>query len=188
MSQIRERDGSLGTVLVAAAALVAFAAGGAVAARDRQPQEASDQPSVATDASAPDPVRNPDEFDAVGEAMTARLCYTDCHKSDRVFSIRRTAGEWDLLIRDMTGRGVVGTRDQIALVRRYLTWSFGRVSVNAAPAAELAAVLGISTNDADAIVAYRDAHGRFADLEALLKVPGLAPATIEAQVYALDFD
>jgi competence protein ComEA len=60
--------------------------------------------------------------------------------------------------------------------------------VNSAPAAELSGVIGIPIAMAQAIVSYRDTHGRFADLEALLKVPGLDKPAIEAQLYALRFD
>jgi competence ComEA-like helix-hairpin-helix protein len=57
-----------------------------------------------------------------------------------------------------------------------------------APATDLAAVLGLSLQEAEAIVDYRKAHGKFADVAALLKVPGLDKSKIEADPDALRFD
>jgi competence ComEA-like helix-hairpin-helix protein len=128
-----------------------------------------------------------DEFARIGEEMTGRLCIA-CHGWADIFVKRRTAREWEHVVRDMAGRGVVGTEAEMALVRRYLTWSFGLVAVNAAAPDELSAVLGLSMEDAEALVAYRKAHGRFADPAELSKVPGIDTAALEAQIDALRFD
>ena len=47
------------------------------------------------------------------------------------------------------------------------------------PVADFMAVLGLSSDVADAVVAYRLAQGRFADRDALLKVPGLDRSRLE---------
>jgi competence ComEA-like helix-hairpin-helix protein len=49
-------------------------------------------------------------------------------------------------------------------------------------------VLGFSAKDAQAIVEYRTAHGKFADAAALAKVPGIDKAKIEEQPDAMRFD
>lgn len=53
------------------------------------------------------------------------------------------------------------------------------VDVNTASAALLQRVSGLSTTQAKAIVAYRDANGSFADRTVLLSVPRLGPKTFE---------
>ena len=128
-----------------------------------------------------------DEFSRIGEEMTGNLCI-DCHGWDEIFMVRRTAREWEIVVRDMAGRGVVGTSDQLALVRRYLTWSFGLVAVNTATAEELSVVLGLPMPQAEAIVAYRQAHGKFPDLPALSKVPGVDKTILAAQIDAMRFE
>jgi uncharacterized protein len=55
--------------------------------------------------------------------------------------------------------------------------NFAGVELNAASAALLKHVSGISTRVANAIVKYREANGPFKSREDLLKVPGLGPAT-----------
>jgi competence ComEA-like helix-hairpin-helix protein len=188
MTQSVEPQSSRRTRWLIAAAAIGFATT-VVVAGGRQEQTATADPSESSPiTSRPSPLSDPDEFAEVGEAMTAKLCYTECHGWDEVYSVRRTVREWDMVVRDMAGRGVVGTRAQMALVREYLSWSFGLVAVNSAGADELAAVIGISKSDAEAIVAHREANGRFADIAALLEVPGIDKPTIEEQAYALHFD
>jgi competence ComEA-like helix-hairpin-helix protein len=64
---------------------------------------------------------------------------------------------------------------------------YGLVAVNTAPAEELSAVLGLSPKDAKAIVDYRTAHGKFADADALRKVPEIDTKKIDEQPEALRF-
>ncbi len=55
-----------------------------------------------------------------------------------------------------------------------------RVNVNKASAEEIAAVLkGVGTKTANAIVAYRDAHGAFTTIDSLTLVKGIGAKTIE---------
>lgn len=55
-----------------------------------------------------------------------------------------------------------------------------RIDINAADAAELAAVLpGIGPSKARAIVEWRQANGPFRSVEQLLEVPGIGPATLQ---------
>lgn len=67
-------------------------------------------------------------------------------------------------------------------------WS-GSVDINQASAQELAQSLkGIGTSKAQAIVAYREAHGRFEQLEDLAKVKGIGAALIERNRNAIRVD
>lgn len=54
------------------------------------------------------------------------------------------------------------------------------VNINQADAEQLARVLvGVGSQRAEAIVAYRTEHGPFSSLEQLLEVTGIGPTTIE---------
>ncbi len=58
--------------------------------------------------------------------------------------------------------------------------SVNKISINAASANVLSEVLnGVGLKKAQAIVAYRDAHGKFARLEDLTLVKGIGAATLE---------
>ena len=80
------------------------------------------------------------------------------------------------------------TEAQLTTVKMYMTRYYGAVNVNTASAAVLSAVLGLSSKDAEAIVEYRKANGKFASAEALAKVEGIDKSKIEEQPKALRFD
>ncbi len=54
-----------------------------------------------------------------------------------------------------------------------------RMNLNQAPAHELALLPGIGPKTAAAIVEHRRAHGPFRDWDAVMRVPGIGPATVE---------
>ncbi len=53
------------------------------------------------------------------------------------------------------------------------------LDLNAASAADLTGLPGIGQGKADAILAYRDAHGGFSSVEELLEVAGIGPSVLE---------
>jgi competence ComEA-like helix-hairpin-helix protein len=122
-----------------------------------------------------------------GEDTVVKVC-TECHEFDQVVALRRTPREWKDMVTTMANKGATGSPDEFAAIRQYLTRHYGLVAVNTAPAADLSAVLGLSQQDADGVVAYRSEHGKFANLEALTRVPGLDKSKLEDQADALRFD
>lgn len=117
--------------------------------------------------------------DEPGKETVVTLCAT-CHDVDTVVAKRRTADEWRFIIEGMVSRGAGGTDAELSIVRRYLTRHFGIVNVNAAASDELAAVLPISSSQAEAVVRHRAERGEFADLESLGKVPELSGSPVDA--------
>jgi competence ComEA-like helix-hairpin-helix protein len=126
-------------------------------------------------------------FAVKAEELTYKVC-DECHAFDEVSATRRTARDWRASVNLMMTKGAVATKDQLAVITQYLTRYYGVVNVNTAPAEDLSAVLGLSPKDARAIVEYRATIGKFADLAALGKVPGLDMAKLEEQPDALRFD
>ncbi|MCH1982129.1 ComEA family DNA-binding protein [Ruminococcus sp. OA3] len=55
----------------------------------------------------------------------------------------------------------------------------GKININTADAAKLMELTGIGAAKAEAILAYREAHGGFQDTEELKKVDGIADKTFE---------
>ena len=137
--------------------------------------------------SSPPPSRPGGEEDErrAAERLTIRLC-SDCHSLAVMTAERRTPSEWQDIVAEM-GTRTDGTATELATILHFLTRTRGVVAVNAASAAEFCAVLGLSPDAAAALVAYRAAHGRFADLDALLKVPGLDRSRLERDAEALWF-
>ena len=130
-----------------------------------------------------------EQFDALGEEATGPVCAVACHGWDMIFGgPRRTPADWDSLIDDMVGRGAEASDAQLDLIARYLKWSWGLVWINTASAGDLVAVLDLPEDQAEAIVAFRKANGKFADLASLEKVPGVDAAAIDDQADAIKFN
>ena len=171
--------GILGRSMALGTAVTVWAAATTVAARQ---QARPEKPPQAIQA----PLKEA-ELARVGEEVTDKACASQCHEWDKI-EARRTSREWDDVIADMMVRGAQATTAQVTIIKQFMKRYYGLVSVNAASAAEFSAVLGLSAKDAEAIVAYRKAHGKFADAAALLKVPGIDRAKIESQPDALRFN
>lgn len=130
-----------------------------------------------------------ENFQAEGEQATGAVCANGCHGWEAMFDgPRREPREWDYIIGEMIGLGAYGTDEQLGLVSRYLSRSWGLLPINSASAEEIATVLAVAEADAAAVVAYREENGQFTDLDSLKKVPGIDAATIDAQVAAITFN
>ena len=128
-----------------------------------------------------------EQFSNAAEATLERVCIL-CHPFENIVKTRRTVREWNDQVTMMSQRGAPGTDADFSLVRKYLTRYYGIVRVNTAPAEELTAVLGLPPKVAAAVVEYRTANGKFADIAALEKVAGVDKAKLEEQAEALKFD
>jgi competence protein ComEA len=133
------------------------------------------------------PREDEDETARVGEEVTVKVC-SECHEFDHVVAVRRTPRDWKDVVTTMANKGASASTAEFATIRLWLTRYYGVVAVNTAVATDLTAVLGLSARDADAVVAYRESHGKFADLDALARVPGLDKARLEEQSEALQFN
>jgi competence protein ComEA len=131
-----------------------------------------------TPAAAPDTSRE--------DAAFAAVCAV-CHDASLVEGGFRTAVQWDGTIAVMQSYGASGSEEQLALVRSYLMRGYGRSNVNAADAAELAAVLNVSDTVATAVVAHRRNNGNFKSLDDLKKVPELTSEQVDARKARLMF-
>src|SRR5207237_2033272 len=104
----------------------------------------------------------------------------ECHDWQRIAESRRTRKQWEELIDDMMSRGASGSDDDYNAILRYALRHYAFVNVNKADADELATILGVTAKEAEAIVAYRSAHGNFADFDALKKVGDVEAKKLEA--------
>jgi competence ComEA-like helix-hairpin-helix protein len=115
-----------------------------------------------------------------GKDVVENICGS-CHPVSYVFGRRATKEGWGYVVDDMVSRGASATNEQIKTINEYLAKNFGQVNANKAPAAEIAGVLEITADQADAIVKYRKDRGDFKTLDDVKKVPGLASANLDAK-------
>ena len=127
--------------------------------------------------------------DVAGKDVVVRVC-TKCHGPGNIAKKRLNRDDWDDQVADMVERGAKATPEELAAVVDYLATSFGpdaKVNVNNAPIDELKSVLGLTSPEANAIVEYRQGHGKFKAWRDLLKVPGVDAKKIEANAAGMAF-
>jgi competence protein ComEA len=126
--------------------------------------------------------------DGPGKAAVIKMC-TGCHDLDSVVALHQSKERWSAMVDEMVAKGATGTDDEIGQVIAYLTANFGprKVNANKAAAVDLAAALGISAANAEAIVRYRTDHGDFKAPQDLTKVPGIDAKKIEDAKDRLEF-
>jgi competence ComEA-like helix-hairpin-helix protein len=117
-----------------------------------------------------------------GRLVTLRLCETSCHGIDTFVEKRRPKVRWVQTIDDMQRRGMFISDEDFKVVVGYLTARLGfPIRINEATAKQLDDALDLAPGQAEAIVKYREANGKFADGKDLLKVPKLDAAKLEEQ-------
>ncbi len=131
----------------------------------------ADEPRASS--AGPDPAQLAAELTAHVEICSM------CHDANLVAGFLRTPAEWDEVVARMQSYGTIALPAQFSLVRNYLLRSFGRVNINTAPAADLAPVMDVQPESAEAVVAYRKEHGDFKSPDDLKSVPGIDPAKID---------
>jgi competence ComEA-like helix-hairpin-helix protein len=109
-----------------------------------------------------------------GRDAVASMC-VPCHGILPAVALRKTALGWSATVEDMRTKGAQGTDDQAEAVKAYLSALFPAVDVNKATAKDIAAVSGLTGDEAAAIVAYREAGNTFKSFADVKKVPGLDP-------------
>ena len=73
----------------------------------------------------------------------------------------------------MVTRGAKPTNEEYDEIIGYLLRHAGLVNVNKATSEDISYILGLPDKDGEAIVAFREKHGRFENFDALTKTPGI---------------
>jgi competence ComEA-like helix-hairpin-helix protein len=101
-----------------------------------------------------------------------------CHTTAVFLDKPRSWDRWNDVFADMTQRGANGTDEQLERVTTYFLENLTLVNVNTSPSEEIAGVLGVGHDVAEAIIARRQRHP-FANLAELRAAPGVDPAKLE---------
>ena len=129
--------------------------------------------------------------DGPGKQNFVRICGS-CHSPEVVIGKGFTEEGWTQVVGTMIERGAQGTDDQFASIVQYLKMNFPpmapTVSVNTASADIMMKRLGITAEEAQAIIDYRERHGNFKSLDELKNVPKLDFSKVEANKNMLVFN
>jgi len=131
------------------------------------------------------PVPHPEFPPGDGRETTLRIC-GKCHSPTIVLAYGQKREAWEKTITKMVRLGAVGTDEDFTDIADYLTANFPpsaipKIFVNKATDQQIANILGISIDDAKAIVAYRDKAGGFKSIDDLKRVPNVDTNRIDAK-------
>lgn len=122
-----------------------------------------------------------------GKPIVQRMC-SSCHTLNVVTAKRASKPQWAQLVDQMVARGAQGSDEDIQTLVSYLSRNFGSsappaeplqgsgpklINVNAATAKQLSFTFGLTPEEADAVIVFRQQHGRIKDWTALTKMPGV---------------
>ena len=110
-----------------------------------------------------------------------------CHQPEAALSTRRSKEQWEETFVKMIGKGLKASDDDLTIALDYVIARYGRVNVNRATAGDIAEMLGLTTQEAEAIVKYRKESGKFEDFDSLAKVPGVDLQKLEKNREAISF-
>ena len=131
------------------------------------------------------PVVHPEFPPGDGRETTLRLC-GKCHSPTIVLAYGQKREGWENTITKMVRLGAVGSDEDFTEIADYLTANFPpsaipKIFVNKATDQQIANILGISIDDAKAIIAYRDKVGGFKSIDDLKLVQNVDKKKIDAK-------
>jgi competence ComEA-like helix-hairpin-helix protein len=130
--------------------------------------------------------------DGKGKELIQRACI-GCHKADELAVYRFTRDEYVTIVYRMGDRGAQATRPELDVIAAYLFENFPKVedttklNVNKATAEQIATVLVLTSEEAEAVVKYRERHGDFHAWGDLLIIYGVDGKKIAAAKDKISF-
>jgi competence protein ComEA len=130
--------------------------------------------------------------DGKGKELILRACI-GCHKQDEIAAYRFTKDEYHSIAYRMGERGAQATQAELDVIADYLFANFpkiedaAKINVNKATAQEIATGLGLTNEEAEAVVKYRERHGDFHAWGDLLIIYGVDGKKIEAAKDKISF-
>jgi competence protein ComEA len=127
-----------------------------------------------------------------GKELILRAC-VGCHKAQEIAVYRFTKDEYETIVYRMGDRGAQATPAELDVIADYLFVNFPKVedatkiNVNKATAKRIAVGLGLSNEEAEAVVKYRERHGDFHAWGDLLIIYGVDGKKIAAAKDKISF-
>lgn len=123
--------------------------------------------------------------DAPAREYVTRICL-QCHEASQLLSQHRTEADWKATVARMAQKGVSAPTEQFDAVAAYMAKYFPKtedatkVNMNKATAEEIVTVIGLTPDEAKALVAYREKHGDYREWGEMLVVYGVDGRKLEA--------
>jgi competence protein ComEA len=150
-------------------------------------------PLVALSALLSSPVFAQKDFpDGPAREFVNKICL-QCHEPAQLLNQKRTESDWRTTIDRMSKKGIPGSAEQYDAITAYMAKNFGKtedsakVNMNKAKADEIVAAVGLTPEEAQALVAYREKHGDYREWGEMLVVYGVDGRKLEAKKDKMSF-
>ena len=137
-------------------------------------------------------LRAADLPDGQGKELILRAC-VGCHKAEELSVYRFTKDEYQTIVYRMGDRGAPASRAELDIIAAYMFEHFpkvedaSKINVNKATAQQIATGLGLTSDEAEAVVKYRERHGDFHAWGDLLIIYGVDGKKIAAAKDKMSF-
>jgi competence protein ComEA len=130
--------------------------------------------------------------DGAAKEYVNKICL-QCHQASQLLSQRRSESDWKITVARMATKGVPAPAEQYDAIAAYMAKNFPKVedttkiNMNKAKAEEIVSVIGLTPDEAKALVTYRDKHGDYREWGEMLVVYGVDGRKLEAAKDKMSF-
>jgi competence protein ComEA len=130
--------------------------------------------------------------DAPAKEYVTKICL-QCHEPAQLLSQKRTESDWKATVARMSTKGVPAPSEQYDAIAAYMAKNFPkdedatRINMNKAKAEDIASAIGLTPDEAKALVTYRDKHGEYREWGEMLVVYGVDGRKLEAAKDKMSF-
>jgi competence protein ComEA len=130
--------------------------------------------------------------DGPAKEYVNKICL-QCHEPSQLLSQKRSESDWKATVARMALKGVPAPSEQYDAIAVYMAKNFGKaedatkINMNKAKAEDIVAVIGLTPDEANALVTYRDKHGEYREWGEMLVVYGVDGRKLEAAKDKMSF-
>jgi competence protein ComEA len=130
--------------------------------------------------------------DGAAKEYVNKICL-QCHEPAQLLSQRRSESDWKATVARMAQKGVPAPAEQYDAVAAYMAKNFGKtedatkINMNKAKADEIVSAIGLTPDEAKALVTYREKHGEYREWGEMLVVYGVDGRKLEAAKDKMSF-
>jgi competence protein ComEA len=130
--------------------------------------------------------------DGAAKEYVQKICL-QCHEPAQLLSQKRTESDWKKTVARMAQKGVSAPTEQFDAIAVYMAQHFGKaddttkLNMNKAKPDEIVATIGLTPEEAQALVTYREKHGDYREWGEMLVVYGVDGRKLEAAKDKMSF-
>jgi competence ComEA-like helix-hairpin-helix protein len=130
--------------------------------------------------------------DGPAKEYVNKICL-QCHEPAQLLSQKRSESDWKTTVARMATKGGSAPAEQYDAIAAYMAKNFGKeedatkINMNKAKAEEIVAAIGLTPDEAKALVTYRETHGDYREWGEMLVVYGVDGRKLEAAKEKMSF-